>query len=130
MSYTPIAPTYLVGKGGSVTIDANALPVTDWSGSYSVGTFDATNSTTGGFAFPEATIKSMNGKFTMLWLVTAGEPQFDAGEVHALVLKTQTGSTYTFNALITAEEPTVDIKGGVTVPCSFMSQGAITKATA
>ena len=125
-----IAPTYLTGKGGSAKIDTVAAPITQWDGTYQTGTFDATNATTGGFAWPEATITSMNGTFTMLWTVTAGEPSFAPGEVHALVLATQTGSTYTFNALLSTQAISVDIKGGVTVTVSYMSQGTITKASA
>jgi hypothetical protein len=119
-----------VGKGGSVLVDTNAQPISDWDGNHSTGVFDATNALSGGAADPEATIESMNGSFTMMWLVTAGEPQFHPGEIHALKLLTQTGSFYAFNALINAQAPKVDIKGGVTVGCSYMSKGAITKPVA
>jgi hypothetical protein len=130
VAFTVISSTYLVGKGGSVTFGTVVLPITDWDGDHACGTFDATNATTGGNAFPEATIVSMNGGFTCVWPVTAGEPAMAPAQIAALLLKAQTGSTYSFNALCTNVQPKVDIKGGVTYTVKYMSQGAITAPTA
>jgi hypothetical protein len=126
MAYTAIAPTYVSGYGGAVLIDATAQPITDWDGNQQVGTFDATNSTSGGNASPERTIMSMTGSFTCVWPVTAGYPPIAAGEIHILKLLVQTGSFWQFNALITGVSPKLAVNGGVTYSVTYMSKGAIT----
>jgi len=128
--FLAVAPTYLTGKAGAVMVDTAVQPITGWKGKINVGTFDATNSTTGGFGFPERTIKTMNGTFDVVWKVTLGQPSFVTGLVYALVLTAQTGSTYTFNALITDCDIGVEVKGGVLYSVSYMSQGAIVEAAA
>ena len=130
MSYTAIAPGYCVGYGGAVLIDLTAQPITDWDGNHQVGTFDATNSTSGGNGSPERTIATMNGSFTCVWPVTAGQPPIAVGEIHALKLQVQSGSFWGFNALITGVAAKLAVSGGVTYAVSYMSKGAITAPTA
>jgi hypothetical protein len=130
MSITVISPTYLVGKGGAVSCGTVTCPVTDWNGDDACGVFDATNSGSGGNADPEATIQSMNGSYNCVWPVTAGEPAMQSGKIYAHILTAQTGSTYTFNALVTSVKVNTDIKGGVTYAVTYMSKGAITRAAA
>jgi hypothetical protein len=123
-----VAATYLVGYGGSVSVDATSLPVGDWNGTHSVGTFDATNALTSGAAFPERTIESLNGSFNLFLLAAGTKPAFSVGNVYPVTLFYKATKGYSFNALITGINPSCDIKGGVTLSVQFASQGAITVA--
>lgn len=121
-----VAATYLVGYGGSVSIDANALAVGKWTANHAVGTFDATNSTTAGASFPERTIESFNGSFQHFLPAAGTAPVFLVGSVYPGIFYHKSGKGYTCNVLITGVNEDCDIRGGVTLDVGFMSQGAIT----
>lgn len=124
-----IAPSYLVGKNIKVKVDATEYPIKSWRASDAVGTFDATNSTSGGAMDPEATIESCNGSFVMVWKATAGSPAFAVGSIYALELIVKGTTKWACNALITSIDPDNDVSGGCTMTVNFASKGTITPPT-
>lgn len=121
-----VASLHAPGYAGACTVDSVVLPITQWTATDGVGTFDQTNATSSGNQEVSRTIRSLNGSFTAIWLLTDGAPDFATGSIYAIALKTQSTQSYTCNALITSIVPTVDIRGGITYSCNFMSNGSIT----
>jgi hypothetical protein len=115
---TPIAPTYLSGKSGSILIRiegttpvTKSLPVTDFSGSETSGTFDATNADTKGYEWPEAGTQKCEFSGSAMWKKAGGAPPMKTGHIYFMKLNTQPGEFYSGNALITAVSSTGNVKG-------------------
>ena len=120
------APTYLAGYNAVVTIDSVAQKWMNANVKHTFGTFDATNASTSGAAFPERTIESASGSFDVPALADGTIPTFVVGSIYAATIMRKSTKGYACNILITDSDERIDVKGGVTISYSFVSQGAIT----
>lgn len=124
-----VSPTYNVGYSGTLTVDGTAQKFVAANIKHTFGQFDATNASTSGAAFPERTIQSLSGSFSVVIVAAGTTPTFLVGSVYAVTIYRTGTKGYTCNILITDSDESIDVKGGNTINYSFVSQGAITLAT-
>lgn len=109
------------GVDGTVTADGTNQCVTGFTFDMSIEEKDATTTCDGGWDYPVATSKRVEGSFDVNY--DPAKALHKAGDVVALVLKLPTTHTAQGEALITKTAIKSGVKDVVTIQYSFKSRG-------
>lgn len=125
------------GKTGKVTVDANDVPVENWTFNGDSDTDETTDTDDAGWKSRISSVKGATGGFTGVWDVTkipfAATPGIDIGKEVALELyigdPSADGHKIELTAIIKTCEMTSNIKTAVRYTCTYESTGSITLPT-
>lgn len=117
------------GKDGIVKVGSTDMKVTSWSFNDNSDALEVTNTSSGGFREYIGGLDGGDGSFTAHWddtnkPTTAMKP----GDKVALTLTLITGTSYTFDAIITQIAYSVDVTGLVDYTANFTATGTINRA--
>lgn len=125
-----VNPTYKSGKNGKVTVDSNAVSVTQWQGTHNGNTVETTS---GPYEDHVPGPEGFQGSFEAFvpYGSTVGTAAPTVNDILPLELCEDSVSgvpapTYSFNAIMDSVAPAVAVKDGVKYTCNFKSCGAIT----
>lgn len=119
------APPYVSGYEGQVTVDAEALPISNLDFTHMIGSTDATNALGAGAQEVARTIEKLDFTFTCVAKKPTPAPDFDPGLNYPMVFTPSSGWTYTFSGYVESVNPKVNTRGDTTYDVKGTSQGAI-----